>query len=58
MGCSPQGGKELDTTEATEHAHIIKWIQEGTNWSPQRQSNLLMVAQQVIGQAKLRIQGI
>ena len=49
MGYSPQGLKELDTTEATEHAHIIKWIQEGTNWSLQRQSNLLMVAQQVTG---------
>ena len=22
MGCSPQGHKELDTTEAMEHAHI------------------------------------
>ena len=23
MGCSPQGHKESDTTEVTEHAHII-----------------------------------
>ena len=53
MGYSPQGHKELDASEETEHAHIIKWIQEGTDWSPQRESNLLVVAQQVMGQAKL-----